>query len=76
MPAVKLATALAPLPTVSVIMAVTLEEIAAGTLTMFAPSVSDQLAKDVLINRTVSALSNGIFVYCTQTWHLEVTDQY
>ena len=54
--AVKLATALEPLPTVSVIMTVTPEEIAAGTLTMFALSVSDQLTEDVLIIGTVSAL--------------------
>lgn len=39
--AVKLATALEPLLTVSVIMDVTPEEIAAGILTTFAPSVSD-----------------------------------
>lgn len=44
MPAVKLATVLATPPTASVIMAVTPGEIAAGTLTRFAPRVSDQLA--------------------------------
>lgn len=60
MPAVKLATALEPLPTVSVIMAVTLEEIAAGTLTMFAPSLEDSVE---MLDILTAALVENVLVY-------------